>query len=440
MELATLKDIVKEHGVVGAGGAGFPTYMKIDERANIIIMNCAECEPLLKLHRQLLEQQAESILETFQMLADLVGADEAVIGIKEEYKATIDVLFQYIEEYPKVRLHLLPSAYPMGDEVVLIYEITGKVIRPGGLPIEEEIAVFNVETIYNIYKAIKEQQPVIDKLVTIVGEVEEPKTVRVPLGCTIQDVVRLAGEVTVKEPVYFIGGPMMGFIGSAQGLVTKTTNAIIVLPPNHLLVMKKKSKVSIDLKRAASSCCQCQMCTDLCPRQALGHPIEPHKFMRSAANQDFQDNNVFLDTFFCSSCGLCELYSCPQSLSPRTLIGEYKAGLRSAGVAPPKDRVAAPIKESRAYRIAPEKRLEARLGLAKYETEAPLNNQVVPMSQVKILLSQHIGAPAVPCVKVDDMVEVGQVIAYPNEGLSVAIHASKTGVITKVTKEYIVIG
>lgn len=100
MEIQALKQILQENGIVGAGGAGFPTYAKLDERAEIILMNCAECEPLLKLHRQLLEQHAEEIITTFDMIAQTVGAKEAIIGIKKEYKATIKAIDRYIEAYP----------------------------------------------------------------------------------------------------------------------------------------------------------------------------------------------------------------------------------------------------------------------------------------------------------------------------------------------------
>ena len=181
MTAEELSGIIKENGVVGAGGAGFPTYMKIDKRANTILMNCAECEPLLKLHRQLLKEHAQDIVRTFAMIADVVEAEEAIIGIKEEYTATIEALNAYLPEYPKVRLKLLPGAYPMGDEIVLIYEATGRVISPGGLPIEAGVIVFNVETVYNIYRALEKHLPVVDKVVTVVGEVQNPITVRVPL-------------------------------------------------------------------------------------------------------------------------------------------------------------------------------------------------------------------------------------------------------------------
>lgn len=439
MDMEELRQVIRESGVVGAGGAGFPTYVKIDERANTIILNCAECEPLLKLHRQLLELYPYEIMKTFSMIADMVNAKEAIIGIKKEYKATIKALNEYVSEFPKIRIHLLDGVYPMGDEVVLIYEATKKVVRPGGLPIEEGIAVFNVETIYNVYRALEEKKPVTDKVVSVVAEVSNPITVRVPLGCTIEDVVALAGEITVKDPVYLVGGPMMGNIGQASSPVTKTTNAILVLPKDHLLVQKKNSKASIEINRAASICCQCQMCTDLCPRHELGHPIEPHMFMRAASNKDFQNINPFINTLFCSSCGVCELYSCPQGLSPRSLMAEYKTGLRKAGVKIPTGITPKPIRESRNYRKVPEERLEARLGLSQYNVDAPLNDEVVPMKKVKLLLSQHIGAPAQAIVSIGDMVEVGQMIAKPAEGLSVAIHASISGKVVEVTNAYIII-
>lgn len=438
MDLKELSTLVRNSGIVGAGGAGFPTYVKIDERADIILMNCAECEPLLKLHRQLLQQYAEEIVKTFQMMAETVKAKEAIIGIKGEYKEAIEALQAILDEYPLVRLHLLPSAYPMGDEVILIYEATGRVIQPGGLPIEEGVAVFNVETVYNIYRAVTEKKGVTSKVVSVVGEIENPITVRVPLGCTLDEVVALAGKITTKDYVYLVGGPMMGKIGAGSQPVTKTTNAILVLPKEHLIIQRKNSSTSINMKRAASSCCQCQMCSDLCPRHLLGHPIEPHKFMRAAANQDFQDTNVYLNTLYCSACGLCEMFSCPQGLSPRTLIGEYKAGLAKNGIRPTKQEAAC-VSPARDFRRAPEERLEARLGLSKYNLPAPLDNKTVPMKKVKVLLSQHIGAPAKAVVTKGEQVKGGQVIASPAEGLSVAIHAPITGVITDVTETYITV-
>lgn len=441
MTIESLSGIIKENGIVGAGGAGFPTFMKIDKRAETILMNCAECEPLLRLHRQLLKAHAREIVDTFAMIAEAVEAKEAIIGIKEEYRSTIEALRQYVPSHTNMRLQLLPGSYPMGDEVVLIYEATGKVISPGGLPIEAGVAVFNVETVYNVYRAVEKATPVVDKVVTVVGEVEKPVTVRVPLGMSLEEVVAMAGGERSRFPgedlVYLVGGPMMGRIGNRYEPVTKTTNAVLVLPKDHLIIQKKEMSASIGMKRAASACCQCQMCTDLCPRHNLGHPIEPHRFMRAASNHNFQDVEAFLDLFFCSGCGLCEMFACPQGLSPRTLMAECKAGMRAAGVKPPKGVTAKPVKEAREYRKAPESRLEARLGLSGYEAEAPLDDVVRNAARVQILFSQHIGAPAVCGVQCGDQVSRGQLIAKAAEGLSVPVHASIDGVVTAVTDKYV---
>lgn len=426
MDIQELAGLLKSSGVVGAGGAGFPTYAKLDKRAETIIMNCAECEPLLKLHRQLLEKYAEEIVSVFHLVMETVGAKEAIIGIKRAYKAAVAALEKVLPHYPGVRLGLLDEVYPAGDEVVLIYEVTHKVVRPGGLPIECGVIVFNVETMYNLHRALHKNEPVVDKLVSVVAEVNHPVTVRMPLGSTIEDAVQQAGGAKIKDPVYFVGGPMMGNILPGSAPITKTTNAILVLPQNHYLVERKRAKPEIMLKRAAASCCQCSMCTDLCPRNALGHPIQPHLFMRAATCKDVQDPNIFLDTFFCCSCGLCELYSCFQGLSPRSLMATYKNGLRAAGIKAPVVQ-AAPVEPSRELRKVPMKRLMARLDLTKYNLPAPLQDECVSVKTVKIPLRQHIGAPAVCAVKAGDIVQRGQVIANPANGLSVAIHASITG-------------
>ena len=115
MDMKELSSILQLNGIVGAGGAGFPTYAKLDERAETIILNCAECEPLLRLHRQLLEKYAQEIVETFHMMGQVVGAKEVVIGIKKAYKKTIEALEEVIGEYPEVRLGLLDEVYPAGE-------------------------------------------------------------------------------------------------------------------------------------------------------------------------------------------------------------------------------------------------------------------------------------------------------------------------------------
>ena len=154
MLIDELKSIAREKGIVGAGGAGFPAYAKMTDKADTVILNCIECEPLLKLHRQLLAVHTAEIIQMLDEVREIFGAKEAIVGIKNEYKTTIKALKEVLVDYPKVRISELKPAYPMGDEVVLIYETTGRRIKPGGIPIDENVVVYNVETMYNLYRAV----------------------------------------------------------------------------------------------------------------------------------------------------------------------------------------------------------------------------------------------------------------------------------------------
>lgn len=438
MLIEELKNIARESGIVGAGGAGFPSYAKMTDKADTVILNCVECEPLLKLHRQLLAAKAEEIVQMLDEVREAFGAKEAVIGIKSEHVRTLRIVGDVIKDYPNVRICSVRPTYPMGDEVILIYEATGRVIRPGGIPIDENVVVYNTETMFNLYRAVHEGKPVTDKLVSIVGEVEHPLTMRVPLGTTVKEAVAAAGKITVSDPAYVMGGPMMGRLGTENTLITKTTNAIIVLPERHKAVARINKNLDIERRRAASSCCQCRTCTELCPRHALGHPIEPHRIMRAVANHDTSDLSVYVNAAYCSSCGLCENYSCPQGLSPRSVIAEFKNGLKAGGIRVEKlePKEAEPDRE---LRKVPVKRLKAKLGLYLYDVPAPYTDEDLPVKTVKIPMSQHIGAPAKAIVAEGDSVTAGQKIAEAAEGLSVAIHASIGGVVKKVTDKEVVI-
>lgn len=438
MLMNDLKEMARMNGVVGAGGAGFPCYAKMTDKADTVILNCVECEPLLKLHRQLLQSYAQEIVMMLDEVRETLGAGEAVVGIKSEYKQTIERLHEVIQEYPKVRICEVSPSYPMGDEVVLIYEATGRVIKPGGIPIDENVIVYNTETMYNLYRAVHLHQPVTDKLVSIVGEIDRPTTLWVPIGASVKDAVALAGKITCDDPAYVMGGPMMGYLGNENTIVTKTTNAIIILRRDHKIVLRMNKNLEVERKRAASSCCQCRTCTELCPRHALGHPIEPHRIMRAVANHDTSDISVYTNAAYCSSCGLCEKYACPQGLSPRSVIAEFKAGLRAAGVRPEK-LTPSKVDPAREFKKAPVMRLKERLDLARYDVAAPLVEEKQHVNKVKVLLSQHIGAPANAVVKAGDTVVSGQRIAEPAQGLSVAIHASMDGVVESVTEKEVVI-
>ncbi|PHV70272.1 NADH-quinone oxidoreductase subunit J [Sporanaerobium hydrogeniformans] len=438
-----LKQIMKENGIVGAGGAGFPSYAKLDERADTLILNCAECEPLLKLHRQVLEKYAYEIVTTLERIAEVLEVADVIIAVKPSYKgaiAAVEGVIKTLKTSRNVRIGLLPETYPAGDEVVTIYETTGRVVPPGSIPISIGVTVFNVETILNVYKALNEKEPVIYKYITITGEVRNPITLKVPLGISVDECIEAAGGLTIQDPIYINGGPMTGRIVSGYDTINKTSNAILVMPPDQYIVKKRQAKTSVSMKRGMSACCQCQMCTDLCPRNQLGHPIRPHAFMQAATSNLYRQVDTFMETFYCSQCGLCEMYSCFQDLAPKTLIGECKDGLRKNGVTPRKDVVQKPVHKDRAFRGVSKERLTARLGIEKYDAKAPLKEEIVKASLVKIAMRQHIGTPGVPCVKQGEHVEKGQVIGKVTaENLGAFIHASISGTVLDVNDDYVTI-
>ena len=439
MNINKLKELLQKAGIVGAGGAGFPSYAKLNENADTIIINCAECEPLLKLHRQVMQVYAREIMTALTTVCEAVGAKSAIIAIKPSYKKAVSAIESQLKDFKLITIGLLPEVYPAGDEVITIYETTGRVVPPGKLPISVGVTVFNVETMLNIYYAITEEKGVTHKYITVTGEVKNPITLRVPLGITVAEVLKLAGGTTIDDYTLINGGPMTGNIVSENDIITKTSNAILVMPNNAYIVLKRRTDTKISIKRAMSACCQCRMCTDLCPRNLLGHPIEPNKFMRSLSSGVTKEVDPYLGTFFCSSCGLCEMYSCFQGLSPRTLIAEMKGGLRKGGIAIP-EVDATPVKEEREGRYILKSRLTARLGLTKYNFPALLDEKEYEPKSVTMLLSQHIGAPAVPCVKKGDTVKCGDAVALPPEkALGVAIHSSINGKVKEVTDKYVII-
>ena len=437
MELQKLKDLLREYGVVGAGGAGFPSYAKLSDKADTVILNCAECEPLLKLHRQVLEEHTYEILSALSDIVKTTGAERGIIAVKDHYRSTINAVEAELSDFPAISLAKLPPVYPSGDELILIKDVTGRLVEPGKLPITVGVVVCNVESVYNIYRAMQ-GKPVTHKYVTLAGEVNNSLTLRVPLGTKIKVLIDAVGGYTHADVELISGGPMMGKLVGEQDVVTKTTNAIIALPADHSVVLNKNRNPKISLKRAMSVCCQCRSCTELCSRHVLGYPVEPHMVMRVLSNGGRGDVASLAGSMFCSNCGLCETYSCPQDLSPRALIAEMKNAARKNGIPLPTGiKAEENVKDAEHKRVSVE-RLTARLGLKKYDIPAPIIDKKFEVDSVKIMLSQSIGAPSVPSVKEGDSVSEGDVIAKAADGaLSVSTHASISGKISAVTPRYI---
>ncbi len=440
MSLEELRQKLRRAGVAGAGGAGFPSYAKLSDKADTIILNCAECEPLLRLHRQVLAEYAFEILTALSVVAKATGAKTVIIALKKNYKDAINSVKAVLDKFNNFKISYLPEVYPAGDEVITIYETTGRVVPPGEIPLSVGVTVFNVETALNIYNAVFENTPVTHKYVSVAGAVENPITVKAPLGMTFSKLIELAGGATCENYELISGGPMMGTPASPADTVTKTTNAVLVFPEGHKVVENKKIKTSIGLKRAMAACCQCRACTVTCSRNLLGHPIEPHLFMRSASSGDTKMLEPFLNTMYCSGCGICEMYSCPQDLSPRTLITEYKNGLKASGVKIEEKPVFESVDEYRKMKLVPMARLVARLGLRKYDREAPLDKRELKPDVLRITMSQSVGAPSRPIVESGEKISKGDIIAMsPVEALGLPIHSPVDGTIKDANEHFILI-
>ncbi len=435
LDLEQLKSVLRDCGVVGAGGAGFPTYAKLSDKADTVIINCAECEPLLKLHRQVLEIYTEDILCALDEVLKHTGAERGIIALKSHYKNAIAAVERELPNHKKISICKLESIYPSGDELILLQRVTGRTVKPGALPISVGVIVCNVESVYNISRALN-GEPVTHKFVTVAGEVNQPKTLYAPIGTKISELLNAAGGCKINEPALISGGPMMGRLITESDYVTKTTNAVIVLPQNHTVVMNKLRNPKIGLRRAMSVCCQCRSCTELCSRHVAGYPVEPHMVMRVLSNGGKGDVSAIAGAMYCSGCGLCEAYSCPQDLSPRVMIDAIKAAAKQKGIKPiPMDNTSIPADAE--YKKVSVARLTSRLALKKYDVFAPMEDGF-DTKKVRLMMSQHIGAPAKPTVKKGDKVKVGDKIAQADEkALGVSIHASIDGVVKTVNDRYI---
>ena len=439
MNIETLSSIMKTHGIIGAGGAGFPSGAKLNDKADTIILNCAECEPLFKLHRQLLANFTSEIMTALSYVKEAVGAKEVIIALKPSYKEAIDRVSYYLPSFPGFKMSLLPKVYPVGDEIILIYETTGKVVKPGKLPISEGVIVYNVETMLNTYYAIEEDKNVTEKYITITGEIKNPGTFKVPVGITVKEAVALTGGVKSETHMYLGGGLMTGNVVYPNDPITKKLNAILVLPKNSPIIQKRLSNPNINIRKAMSICCQCRSCTDLCSRNILGYPIQPHLFMRAVTKGMNSDTQAVLNSFYCSQCGLCELYSCPQDLSPRSIINTVRTELRKKGVKPPETPKFTGVSPDRAYKQVQMNRLRSRLGVTGYYVPATLDEKVPEFTEVKIMLNQHIGPPAIAVVKKGDKVEKGQLVGSTEGKLGSDVHSSIDGTVTHVTDTYVII-
>ncbi|HYE81037.1 MAG TPA: 4Fe-4S dicluster domain-containing protein [Clostridia bacterium] len=428
-----LTAIIREAGIIGAGGAGFPTHVKAGGKADFVIANGAECEPLLRVDQQLLEYRTDEVLAGLKSVIAGVGARKGIIGIKKKHAQVIEQLEKRVKGDAAIDILALGDFYPAGDEQVMVYEALERIVPEGGIPLQVGVMVSNIETLLNVHNAMM-GIPVTHKYLTVTGAVQSPVTVRVPIGISFREAVELAGGVTVSDYKLIEGGPMMGKLTDIPRPVTKTTKGIIVLPAGHPLLLSKEKSLEHMLKEARTACCHCSLCTEVCPRNLLGHKLHPDRLMRLAAYNSTCEANVSAsDAFLCCECGLCE-YACIMGLQPWKLNNYLKRELGRAGVKNPNNRTAPHPNEFRRYKKFPVKKLIARLGLEAYDEKAPLLEEMPKdFTRVVLPLKQHVGQRAEPLVKIGDLVAENQLIADVAEGqLGARLHASIGGWVRRV--------
>lgn len=423
---------VREAGVIGAGGAGFPTHVKLAAAAETVIVNGAECEPLLRVDQELMAAHAPALVTGLAAVLAATGGGRGVFALKGKYHRAVDALRRAVGGRADMDLALLEDFYPAGDEHVLVREVTGRAVPPGGIPPHVGAVVVNVETLLNIALAAA-GTPVTRKYVTVAGAVAHPGTFSVPVGIPLGELLALAGGATAPVHGLIEGGPLMGVAADPADPVTKTTKGLLVLPDSHPCLVSRRVTLAAQVRRAAAACCTCRMCTDLCPRHLLGHALEPHRSLNAVAYGRIAPSSSLTQAFLCSECGLCEAYACPMGLSPRRLHAEIKRELAAAGVENPhRGREASPRPEM-SWRRVPARRLLARLGLASFAKDAPLTPCDPRPVRVRIPLRQGVGAAASPVVKTGDYVRRGQCIAEPPPGRpGCRHHASIDGRITGI--------
>ena len=304
-------ELIKNAGIIGEGGAGFPAYFKLSSKADIVIANGAECEPLLYSDQWIMKNFPERVLKGLFEIKSITGAKRAVLALKSKYKECILALKKYNDTYG-IEIFELDNFYPAGDEQTLVYEVSGKIVPEGGIPINVGAIVSNVGTIFNIACALEDGSPLIKRVVTVTGEVDNPIVGFVPIGTKISELLKLA-SLKLNEFGIIDGGPMMGKLITEDDVVNKTTSGILVLPLDNPIIKNRSLDIERELMRDFMVCCNCSECTLCCPRYQLGHRLKPHQIMQSLIHHK---NLEIPNAWLCCECGACE-YACPMGLSPR---------------------------------------------------------------------------------------------------------------------------
>jgi electron transport complex protein RnfC len=306
---------IQEAGVVGMGGATFPTHVKLvppkGMKAEVLLINGVECEPYLTSDHRLMLEKTEEILVGIQLLMKAMNVDKAVIGIENNKPDAIKLLNEKCKAYQGVSVVALKVQYPQGGEKQLINAVTGKEVPSGGLPIAVGAVVSNVGTAFAVYEAIQKNKPLFERVVTVTGKgVEKPSNFMVRIGTATTELVEAAGGLPENTGKIISGGPMMGrAIRTLDVPVTKGTSGILLM---------KEEEAN---RGECISCIRCSRCTTVCP---MG--LEPYLLMTLGEKQIFDraENERIMD---CIECGSCS-YTCP---SNRPLLDYIRFGKGKVG-------------------------------------------------------------------------------------------------------------
>lgn len=427
-----LIESVRDAGIVGAGGAGFPAHVKYGCDADVFIINGAECEPLAHKDEAILESRAADVVLGAAALRDELGAREVILAVKETRARRLANL------YGGLKVHPLAEIYPAGDEAVLVYDVTGRRVPAAGVPPDVGVVVSNVETVLNVARAARGKR-VETTWVTVGGAVAGPFTAEVPVGTPASFLLEEAGGATVTDYVVFDGGPMMGEEIDADDYGVKlTTGLILVLPRDHPVVLKTRLPLEHVRTVAGSACTQCRDCTELCPRYLLGYDVTPHLSMRRFFTWGGDaELSFFANAAGCTGCGLCELYACPMAISPRRVQNHLRGRLTGAS----KGEGAATVHADRPGRQVPAARLKKRIDVAAYDRPAPFRSLRGEPRRVIVDLKQPYGAQPAVLVREGDRVEKGQAVAAPEAGdlMGVPVYASLAGRVAAAGAERVVV-
>lgn len=309
-----LTALIRRAGICGMGGAGFPTYAKIEgaRKAGVdkLLINACECEPYLTADHRLLLEDPAAVIGGVKILMRILDLGDATIAIEDNKRDAALLLRQSVPE-ELIRVHLLKSKYPQGDERQIIYAVTSREVPSGKLPADVGAVVFNVSTCAAIYQALVTGMPLIDRILTVTGDcVERPANLRVPIGTSFADVFEFCGGFSSEVDKIVTGGPMMGVARwDTEGVVTKTTSGLLAL-----------SEVK---GRETDTCIHCGKCSAVCPMHLM-----PMYFAAYAKAKEYERTQKF-DLFSCVECGACA-HICPGGVPLVQYIRSAKAKLRES--------------------------------------------------------------------------------------------------------------